>query len=211
MAVRRIQVTQETRAGAVAEAARVLRGGGVAFLPAEGVYGLHVRADLPAAMARLDALKPRGAGRGRIALVASPADLDHWVRDPEPAARALAAAHWPGALTLVLPAAAEAPAALLGPDSTVALRCPGNPLLRDIVARAGGPVISTSANDPGDPPARTARHPLADRADLVLDEGELSGIASTVVSVRGGRVMVLREGAIRIPTASSPGAGGTAS
>ena len=206
MSARRIRVTPETREEAIAAAAQVLRDGGVALLPAEGVYGLHARADLPAAVARLGAVKPRDAGKGTIALIPAPADLERWSADPDPAARELAAAHWPGALTLVLPAAPGVPTAALGPDGTVALRCPGSALLREIVARASGLVLSTSANEPGGPPARTALHPLAGRVDLVLDAGPLPGTTSTVVSVRDGAVRVLRRGAVHV--ASTPRSGG---
>lgn len=208
MSARRIQVARETRGEAVAEAARILRGGGIAFLPAEGVYGLHARADLPDAVTRLASLKPREAGRGWIALVADPGELDRWARGPDPAARALASRHWPGPLTLVVPAAPGVPAAVLGPGNTVALRCPGNPLLHEIVALSGGPVVSTSANEPGEPPAVTAAHPLADRADLVLDAGPLPGTPSTVVAVRDGAVQVLREGAVRVSQDPAEGSDG---
>lgn len=198
MFARRIRVTAGTREEAVVAAARVLNEGGVAFLPAEGVYGLHVRADLPDATDRLRSLKPRDPGRGIIALIAMPAELDRWAASPDPVARSLAAAHWPGALTLVVPAAPVVPKALLGPDATVALRCPGSELLRDIVARAASLVASTSANEPGEPPALTADHPMADRADLVLDTGPLPGTHSTVVAVRDGSMRLLRQGAVRI-------------
>ena len=202
---RRIRVTPESRDAAIEAAVEVLRDGGVAYLPAEGVYGLHARADLPDSMARLRALKPRGGGRGSIALIGEPADLDRWSPSADPRLRALARAHWPGPLTLVLPAAPEVPAGILGPDGTVALRCPGSDLLREIVARAGGLVVSTSVNRPGEPAALDAEHPMAARADIVLDAGRLPGTPSTVVGVRDGAIRILREGAVRI--ARDPAAG----
>jgi L-threonylcarbamoyladenylate synthase len=149
-------------------------------------------------MARLRSLKPRAAGRGTIVLIATPADLDAWAASPDPVARSIADAHWPGALTIVVPASARAPEAVLGPEGTIALRCPGLDLLRAIVSRAGGLVASTSANAPDEPPAVTADHPLASGVDLVLDAGRLAGIPSTVIAVREGAVRVLREGAVRL-------------
>ena len=179
-------------------AALVLRRGGIALLPAEGVYGLHALADHGAAVARLQALKPRDPGKRFIGLIADPGEIDRWAA-PSPRAYALAREHWPGALTLVLRAAPSIPESLRAPEGTVALRCPGNAFLRAVVQAAGGIVLSTSANEPGQDPAIRAEGALLDGVDLVVDQGELSGIPSTVVSVEGDRVLVLRSGAVRLP------------
>ena len=193
-----IRLTPETERAAVEAATRTLRAGGIAFLPAEGVYGLHARADLPAAMSKLRAIKPRGPGKGTIALLSTPSELDAWCGPVGPEVRALVAAHWPGALTLVLPALPRVPGALVASDGTVALRCPGSDFLRSVVADAGGLVVSTSANAPGEGPAVTATGAIAEQADLVVDAGRLEGKPSTVVSVEKGAVRVLREGAARV-------------
>jgi L-threonylcarbamoyladenylate synthase len=108
------------------------------------------------------------------------------------------ARHWPGALTLVLPAAPDVPASVRHPDGTIALRCPGNEFLRRTVQLAGGIVVSTSANSPGEPPMTRAGGALDQAVDLVVDQGELPGTASTIVSVEREAVRVLREGAVRI-------------
>ncbi len=194
----RVRLEEKTLADAAAAAGRVLRSGGVAFLPAEGVYGLHARADLPAAMARLRAIKRREPGKGMIALLASPSELPSWCDAVPAGVLALVEAHWPGALTIVLRAGAAVPRGLLAPDGTVALRCPGSEFLRAAVAAAGGLVASTSANLEGGPPAVTAEGPISARADLVVDAGPLSGVPSTVVAVEGDSVRILREGAVRI-------------
>jgi L-threonylcarbamoyladenylate synthase len=180
-----------------ARAAAILRAGGIALLPAEGVYGFHALAADAGAVERLRALKPREAGRGYIGLIARPGDLGTWVQ-AEGRALELARSHWPGALTLVLEARAVVPASLRTPEGTVALRCPGSAFLRAVVAGAGGLVISTSANAPGAPPLIRPEGPLAERVDLVVDRGELKGVPSTVVEVQGERIRVLREGAVRI-------------
>jgi L-threonylcarbamoyladenylate synthase len=194
----RIRLTSGAAAEeAAAKAAAVLRAGGVALLPAEGVYGLHVLASDARAVERLRALKPRAAGQGYIGLIASPGELERWANA---GARALdlARAHWPGALTLVLEAKAAAPDSIRTPEGTVALRCPGSGFLRAVVGGAGGLVISTSANAPGEAPLVRAGGPLAERVDLVVDRGELDGVPSTVVEISGDRVRVLREGAVRV-------------
>lgn len=192
-----------TRDEAVRRAGAVLREGGVAILPAEGLYGYHALAASAPGIALLESLKPRGPGKGWIGLVARPGDAYRWIAAlPAPAA-ALIHAHWPGALTLVLDAGPSVPPSLLGPGETVALRCPGSSFLREVILAAGGLVVSTSANAPGAPPAVSAPPPDAvpDGVSLVVDSGPLSGAPSTVVRAEGERVTVLREGAVILPEA----------
>lgn len=198
MAGSRIVLTDATRAEAVQAAARVLKAGGVAFLPAEGVYGLHVLASDEHAVAKLKELKPRDTAKSHIGLIARAEDVALWAAELDPRALALIRAHWPGALTIVLPASPRVPASLRCEDGTVALRVPGNPFLADVAVLCGGLVLSTSANAPGEPPALTAEGFLSEQADLVVDQGPLSGIPSTIVRVERGMVRVLREGAVRI-------------
>jgi len=178
-------------------AAVVLRAGGIALLPAEGVYGLHAWAEDPSAVERLLAMKPREEKKGFIGLIAEPEELLRWTV-PNPRALSLAQDHWPGALTLVVPAAPSVPAAMRNPEGTIALRCPGSAFLRATVAGAGGIVLSTSANRSGEPAMILAEGFMSEKADLVVDGGTLSGTPSTVVSVAGTHVHVLREGAVRI-------------
>jgi L-threonylcarbamoyladenylate synthase len=175
----------------------VLRAGGVALLPAEGVYGLHALASSEEGLAKLLALKPREETKRFIGLIGDPRDASRYALIGDRAAE-LIARHWPGALTLVLPAAPGVPASMRHPDGTVALRCPGNEFLRRTVQLAGSIVVSTSANRPGEPPMTRALGPLGEAVDLVVDQGELPGTASTIVAVERESVRVLREGAVRI-------------
>ncbi len=177
-------------------AASVLRAGGVALLPAEGVYGLHARAEDPAAVERLRALKPRHGKSGFIGLISDPAELTRWT-EPNSRVPSFVQDYWPGALTLVLDAGPSVPAAMRNPDGTIALRCPGSAFLRATVAGAGGIVLSTSANRPGEGAMVEPEGFPAEYADLVVDGGKLSGIPSTLVKVgRQGDWVVLRRGAV---------------
>ncbi|HXF58531.1 MAG TPA: L-threonylcarbamoyladenylate synthase [Candidatus Saccharimonadales bacterium] len=180
-----------------ARASEVLRKGGVALLPAEGVYGLHARAEDPAAVERLLSMKPRQGKKGWIGLIADPGDADRWA-ETGPRAAALIRKHWPGALTLVLPAKPALPAPMRNDDGTIALRCPGSDFLRAVVRNATGLVISTSANEPGAPPMLRPDGFPSEIVDLVVDQGPLSGTPSTVVRIQTDGVTVLREGAVRI-------------
>ncbi len=182
----------------MAEAAAVLARGEIAVLPAEGLYGYHVRADLPRALERLQSIKPRAGGRGWILLLAEPRLPAAWGPPLERRAAALAAAHWPGPLTLVVPAPPGLPPELQAEDRTVAVRCPGSEFLRALLAAAGAPLVSTSANRPGEaPPARLDECALAGVA-LAVDGGTLSGLPSTLVQVDGSTVRVLRSGALKV-------------
>ena len=186
-------------------AAVILRTGGVALLPAEGVYGLHARAEDPEAVERLLALKPREEKKGFIGLIAESEELSKWT-EPNERAHAIAQRYWPGALTLVLQASTSVPPVLRNPDGTIALRCPGGEFLRATVAGAGGIVLSTSANRPGEPAMIAVAGSLLKLADLVVDGGTLSGTPSTVASVVGNRVHVLRKGSVQIASRAEGGA-----
>ncbi len=169
--------------------------GGVALLPAEGLYGLHAGAGAPAAVARVRALKQIARPRPFILLVHDIEAALVLIAEPRHQARGWMERCWPGAVTLVLPAAPSVDAALTH-DGRVAVRCPGSALLRGICAALPGPVLSTSANRAGaDPPRDIAAIEPALRAacDLVVDGGALSGEPSAVLRLEpGGGVRVLR-------------------
>ena len=115
--------------------------------------------------------------------------------------RALAASFWPGPLTLALTAPeGRFPPQVVGSDGAVAVRVSPHPAVTDVLAAAGGPVTSTSANRPGQPPARTAGAAAAGAEIpglLVLDGGELPpALPSTIVRCGPGPVRILREGVI---------------
>ena len=158
--------------------------------PTETVYGLGARADDAAAMDELRRVKQRPAGKEFSILIASPAEADRHAQMP-PVAHALAAAFWPGPLTLVLPD---------GRGAAVGLRCPGHALTQDLLRRVGAPIAATSANLSGRPAATSAEEVLAaldGRIAAVFDGGPCAiGTASTIVRVAGAQVEVLREGAI---------------
>jgi tRNA threonylcarbamoyl adenosine modification protein (Sua5/YciO/YrdC/YwlC family) len=193
----RIALGPGTETSAIAGAAAALRAGGVALLPAEGVYGFHAMASSAAGVERLRAIKQRAEGKGFIGLVERVEDLDAWSA-ADSAARDLARKHWPGPLTLVVAASPATPESLRAPDGTVALRCPGSAFLRSVVRTAGGLLLSTSANAPGGPAARRVGDAPDVGADFVVDAGELPGAPSTIARVLAGRIEVLREGAVRL-------------
>jgi L-threonylcarbamoyladenylate synthase len=189
------------RAG-IAEAARILRGGGLVAVPTETVYGLAARADSDAAVAAIYRAKGRPDFNPLIVHVADVAAAEALAVLDERALR-LAAAFWPGALTMVLPRRADAPlaAAVTAGLPTVALRCPAHLLMRAVLAEAGLPLAAPSANRSGAVSPTSAAHVTASlgaKVELILDGGpSLSGIESTIVALReDGRWQLLRPGPV---------------
>lgn len=185
-------------------AATLLRDGGLVAFPTETVYGLGANALDPTAVARVFRAKDRDRRDPLIVHVSDVADLSRV------AARALgrleqrlAAAFWPGPLTLVLPKAAAIPAVVTGGLSTVAVRVPAHPVAFRLVQAARVPVAAPSANRFRRPSATTAEHVLADlggQVDLVLDAGPAPlGLESTIVQCVGeDAVRVLRPGMVTV-------------
>jgi L-threonylcarbamoyladenylate synthase len=188
----------------VAEAARILAAGGLVAFPTETVYGLGADAGDGEAIARLYAAKGRPAFNPLIAHVASAAAARKLGRF-DAAAERLAAAFWPGPLTLVLPKAADCPVAALataGLDS-IAVRLPQHPVAQELLRAFGGPVVAPSANRSGHVSPTTAAHVLADlggRIDLIVDGGATPvGLESTIVACLGesfGEPTLLRPGGV---------------
>ena len=170
--------------------------------PTETFYGLGVDAFNEAALGRLRALKGEGRGEKAVSLlIEGAAMLDRLVAEIPPAAAELMRRHWPGALTIALPARAGLLAALVS-DGCVAVRQSPHPVARALVTRFGGPVTTTSANRAGEPPATTVAAVAAAFGDAchLLDGGPtVGGAPSTLVRVRGATMEILRRGAIELP------------
>jgi len=186
-------LTEDIAAGVAA-----LARGEVIGFPTETFYGLGVDALDPAALERLRACKGRGAEKA-ISVLVTEALLETVVAEVSPAARALMAAHWPGPLTLALPARPGLPEGLVM-EGCVAVRWSPHPIAQALVAGLGRPITATSANPAGAPPPSTAAGVAAYFPDcLVVDGGQTpGGLPSTLVRVRGDAVEVLRAGAVAI-------------
>ncbi len=185
-------------AALVDAAAAALARGELIGLPTETVYGLAGAARDERAVARIFALKGRPAEHPLIVHLAGAAQLDAWAREVTPAARALAAALWPGPLTLILKRAPGVSDLLTGGQDTIGLRVPAHPWAQAVLARFGDGVAAPSANRYGHLSPTTAQHvreEFGDALPLVLDGGPCEiGIESTIVDVSGADVRVLRPG-----------------
>ena len=197
----------------IARAAQILESGGLVAVPTETVYGLAARADSAEAVAKIYAAKGRPDFNPLIVHVAGLEQAARYA-DLAPAARALAAAHWPGPLTLVLPRRADAPLAeaVSAGLPTIALRAPAHRVMRELLAAVDFPLAAPSANRSGFISPTTAAHVLASldgRIDLVLDGGAcLAGVESTIVAVRAdGSLEELRPGPLSLGTQTADGKG----
>ncbi len=195
---------------ATAEAADVIRSGGLVAVPTETVYGLAADATDAAAVAKIYAAKGRPSFNPLIVHVADLAAAERIaVFDAD--ARALAAAFWPGPLTLVLPLRRDSGIAALvtaGLD-TIAIRVPRHRAMQDLIAASGRPLAAPSANASGGISPTRAAHvaaSLGDRVALIIDDGATeAGVESTIVMGR----TVLRPGPVTAEalTLQFPGGG----
>jgi L-threonylcarbamoyladenylate synthase len=182
------------------EAIEVLRTGGVVGLPTDTVYGIGVALDTPRGIERLFEAKARPPDKAIMLLLAEPEQATE-VAVFGPAARVLAAAGWPGALTLVLPQkpGVGLPAILTAGTATIGVRVPDHPAPRALAA-ALGPIPVTSANVSGRataPSAAVVLAELGESLDLILDGGPARGERpSTVIDCTTDRPRLLRDGAI---------------
>ncbi len=194
-------------ASEVARAVAVLDAGGLIGLPTETVYGLAADASSATAVARIFAAKGRPVDHPVIVHLADAAQMDDWAIEVPQSARRLAAAFWPGPMTLILKRAAHVLDAVTGGQATVGLRVPSDPLAHAVLAafaqaRAGHPagIAAPSANKFGRVSATTAQHVREEfgaAVDLVLDGGSsVVGIESTIVDCTADSPRILRPGAI---------------
>lgn len=191
-------------------AASALAAGALVALPTETVYGLAANAAQPSAVARVYQVKGRPVDHPLIVHLAATGAMDAWARDIPDYARALAAAFWPGPLTLILARSSRAKDFVTGGQDTVALRVPGHPLARDVIRRFGelakdphAGIAAPSANRFGRV-SPTSAHDVANdigelltERDCILDGGPSTvGVESTIVDCTSENPVILRPGKI---------------
>ncbi len=190
----------------IAHAVALLRAGELVAFPTETVYGLGADAANAAAVAKIFAAKGRPADHPLIVHLSAAAHLARWARDVPAEAEKLAAAFWPGPLTLILKRQGNVPDAVTGGQDTVGLRVPSHPLALELLAAFaganGGGVAAPSANRFGRISPTTAAHvraELGDRVPLVLDGGACPvGIESTILDLSRDVPVLLRPGSISL-------------
>ena len=181
-------------------AAEVIQAGGVVVYPTETLYGIGANALDPRAAAKVLAAKGRGKGKPMLVLVPDIDSVKPLVSDVSPVAFALMESFWPGPLTIVFPASRAIPPEVLGDGTSLGIRVPSSPLCLRLLRLAGSPLVSTSANKPGEVPLRSIdaiQRTLTGGVDLFLDAGELpERKPSTVVDLTQDPPRLVREGEI---------------
>lgn len=204
--------------GEIERAVALLRRGELVAFPTETVYGLGADAANAAAVAKIFAAKGRPADHPLIVHLPSAAHLPRWARAIPADAERLAAAFWPGPLTLILRRQPEVLDAVTGGQDTVGLRVPNHPLALELLAAFDSGIAAPSANRFGRISPTTAAHvreELGGRVPLVLDGGPCPvGIESTILDLSRGAPVLLRPGSIgaadiarvlgRAPEAAAP-------
>lgn len=192
-----------TNDAGIHEAVDLLASGNIVAAPTDTVYGIAARLDRPQALRRLFLAKGRPEAKA-IPILLGDEEIAADLSEAPQTVMALAAAFWPGGLTVVTAARPGLPHEVVTVESdgsgTVALRLPDNDVMRELCRRSGGALAVTSANASGDPPATSAATVLTSRLQhlaAVVDGGQTSGpLPSTIVSIRGQHLQVIREGVI---------------
>jgi L-threonylcarbamoyladenylate synthase len=171
----------------------------VVAYPTDTLYGLAVDPRSAKAVARLFAVKARQPGHA-VPLIAADLSHAHAAGIFDERASRVAAAFWPGPLSLVVTARPSIRSEITAADGSVAIRVPAHPISRDLAAGLGFCVTATSANLSGKPPTASPAAVtvmMGERIDFLLDAGESpGGLPSTIVDLRAAEPRLVREGAI---------------
>lgn len=179
--------------------AQLLSGGAVGVMPSDTIYGLSCIATSQSAVEKLFKVKGRGQDKPCIVLIS---DIDQLTllgldkNQTEPIAK-----YWPGPLTLECKVSESTPDYLHRGKGRFGVRMPNKPELLELI-RKTGPILSTSANLEGQPPALTideAKEYFKDTVDFYVDVGKLEGNPSTLVGFVDGQLVVYRQGEFKLP------------
>lgn len=183
---------------ALQEAGKILREGGLVAFPTETVYGLGGNALDPEASRKIYAAKGRPSDNPLIVHIADLESLYPLVTEVPDAAERLAAAYWPGPLTMIFYKSAIVPYETTGGLDTVAVRFPNHAIARELIRQAGGYVAAPSANTSGRPSPTLASHveeDLGDKIAMIIDGGPVRiGVESTIVDFTEDVPVILRPG-----------------
>ena len=181
-------------------AARFLLNGEIVAFPTETVYGLGAPIFYPESIAKIYQIKNRPVDNPLIAHISNLEQLKSIAIDIPQEVERLAAAFWPGPLTIVCKRHPNVPAIASAGLDTIAVRMPNHPVALALIERVGEPLVAPSANLSGKPSPTVAAHVIEDLANsiaAVIDGGSsLIGIESTVVNLLGKHPVILRPGAI---------------
>jgi L-threonylcarbamoyladenylate synthase len=188
--------------GVVRTAAQVIDQGGIICFPTDTLYGLGASIYCEEAITRLRNVKRRGRDEPFVVIVSDIDVARELVCNVTARHRRLINAYWPGPVTIVFEASRTVPGYVSGPDGTIALRIPNDPLAQSILRACGTPLAAPSANVKGGHPALCPEEVLehfSSKIDLLLDGGPIISLEpSTIVAVRSSRLEILRQGKVSV-------------
>lgn len=178
----------------------ILARGGVGVMPTDTIYGLVGQALKPDTVERIYRLRGRDRGKPCIVLIGNLADLKKFKIELSSAEQATLVKVWPGQVSVILPCPHDELAYLHCGMKTLAFRLPDSERVKKILNETG-PLVAPSANAQGSRPAKTiaeAKMYFADEVDFYDDGGVLNSLPSTLVSLQGGKLKVIRSGAVSV-------------
>ena len=187
---------------AIQSAARIIRSGGLLGIPTETVYGLGANALDERAVLHIFEAKGRPQDNPLIIHVPDETWLERYCDAVPPEAYALAAAFWPGPLTMILPRKSVVPLRTTGGLETVGVRCPDHPVTLAVIRAADVPIAAPSGNLSGRPSPTSAFAMLEDmdgRIDAVFDGGACRvGVESSIIDLTCKPARLLRAGGLPV-------------
>lgn len=177
-----------------------LKGGGVAVLPTDTLYGLHASALKESAVEKIYKLKKRNPSKPLIVLISSIKHLDVFNIKLDKKTKGFLKKHWPAKLSVVLPCRNEKFKYLHRGTNSLAFRLPDNKNLIELISKTG-PLVSTTVNLEGEKPAETikeAENIFGDKIKLYVDLGKLTSSSSTLIKLNKEKVEILRQGDVKI-------------
>lgn len=185
---------------AIARAGRILKDGGLVAFPTETVYGLGGDALNPESSRKIYAAKGRPSDNPLIVHVCRWEDVAPIVEEIPREAEKLAAAFWPGPMTMIFNKSSLVPYETTGGLDTVAVRFPSNKIAAAMIRAGGGYIAAPSANKSGRPSpteARYCREDLDGKVEMIIDGGQVGiGLESTIIDLTEDKPTILRPGYI---------------
>lgn len=180
-----------------------LNDGGICVIPTDTIYGIVGRALDPVTVERIYSLRSRDPKKPCIILISSYEDLIKFNVVLSSSELDFINVHmlWPGKVSIILTATDPQFSYLTRGTNSLSFRMPNDKELQELISQTG-PLIAPSANTEGNPPATNmtmAKEYFGDAVDCYIDEGELIGVASTIIKCIDGSISIVREGAVHIP------------
>lgn len=186
--------------GSFKDIVEAVRAGKIGVTPTDTIYGVVCSALNKDAVENLYKIRERNEHKPCIVLIADSSELAQFGILPDTALSKELSRVWPGSVSVVIDCFNNEFTYLHRGTNSLAFRVPDDSALRDFLKQTG-PLIAPSANPEGEPPAKTieeARTYFGDTVDFYLDGGERVGEPSTLVKYDSGKLVVLRQGAVRV-------------